>query len=212
MENLENKALNSYRIAPRLYIRYVDDLFLIWDSLQGDYRDFLAHLNNQNKAIKLTVEEESKEGTLPFLDILVQRPVVSPKKDLCKAYSISVYRKPTNSHRYLHFRSAVPKSLKKNTLRGTWLKAQRLLKRHPESLREELKYMRNAFTSARNAYPRKVIDNWLANFQTELNANPEILRLPNKTERKKPKPTPDESQALSTCKNKKDERNGRIEE
>ncbi len=179
MENLENQVLRSYLIAPRLYIRYVDDILIVWDISLGDFRLFLDHYNAQHQDINLTVEEE-KDGQLPFLDVLIQRPVVSTNGKGRREYSLSVYRKPTHSHRYLHFRSAVPKSLKKNTLRALWLRAQRLLKRHKRPLQEELKYLRDTFICSRNAYPIEVVDKWLASFQMELDQKPEILRLPNK--------------------------------
>ncbi len=70
MENLEDQALKTFPISPRLYVRFVDDLFLIWDSSKGDFREFLQHMNMQNEEINLTCEEEV-DASLPFLDLMV---------------------------------------------------------------------------------------------------------------------------------------------
>ncbi len=77
MEHFEDQALKTYPISPRMYLRFVDDLFLIWDSSKGDFKEFLNHLNNQNDQINLTFEEEA-DASLPFLDLMIRRPVVSP--------------------------------------------------------------------------------------------------------------------------------------
>ena len=67
---------------------------VIWPHGEPLFRDFLAHLNNQHPSIRFTMEiEENKR--LPFLDVQVFR-----KPDGSLGHS--VYRKKTDTNRYLH--------------------------------------------------------------------------------------------------------------
>ena len=73
MENLESKALDSAAqlgIAPRLWKRYVDDVFSL--SKRQNVDAFLQHLNDQDGNIRFTTEAEVEHG-LPFLDVAVTR-------------------------------------------------------------------------------------------------------------------------------------------
>ena len=74
------------------WLRYVDDIFLIWpDNL--DFDTFFHRLNNLHPTIKFKFEWEVN-GTLPFLDIKVHKTSSEPQ--------FSIYRKPTNSCAYIH--------------------------------------------------------------------------------------------------------------
>ena len=74
MEFLEQKALTTSpeEYKPRLWKRYVDDILEVLkrDTVEG----FTEHLNgiDETGSIKFTYEME-REGSLPFLDILVTR-------------------------------------------------------------------------------------------------------------------------------------------
>ena len=58
------------------------------------------YLNSIDPHIKFTVEQPNAEGAIPFLDTLLQ-----PKGE---DISVSVYRKPTHTDRYLDFNSSHP--------------------------------------------------------------------------------------------------------
>ncbi len=117
MEEFEEKALATFRRPPKIWKRYVDDTFVIISKYAA--RTFLAHLNSQNPAIKFTAEYESSEDTLPFLDCLVIR---CPDGHL----NTTVYRKPTNTGRYMQFNSSHSLSTKKGFINGLFLRAQRI--------------------------------------------------------------------------------------
>ncbi|XP_013149673.1 PREDICTED: uncharacterized protein LOC106111990 [Papilio polytes] len=91
MENFEEKALNCAPIRPRYWLRYVDDVFAIV-SKRG-VGQLLDHLNEMHPRIRFTTEEE-KDGTLPFLDVLV-------KRESSGSLVHTVFRKPTHTDRYL---------------------------------------------------------------------------------------------------------------
>ncbi len=173
MEDLEEAALSQCPVRPLLYKRYVDDVVIVWDRLFGSYTVLLEILNQQHPNIIMTAEEELN-GRLPFLDVMITRPdtVVG------RQYSLAVYRKETHSDRYIHFKSSHPFSIKKNVFRGLLLRAHRILRNHPESLRVEVAHLIRAFTSPFNAYPEVVIRRWHRAFVRDLENKPTMLNLP----------------------------------
>ncbi len=59
MEELEFKVLTTSLILPKIYFRYVDDVFVVWDEGKGESEDFLQELNQQDPNINLTQEKET---------------------------------------------------------------------------------------------------------------------------------------------------------
>ena len=90
MESFETAAIESASQPPSLWLRYVDDTFVIWPHGQHNLDNFLSHLNSRAPSIEFTMEVE-KDGELPFLDVLVRRQH--------NGLATSVYRKPTHTDR-----------------------------------------------------------------------------------------------------------------
>ena len=87
MEEFEVQALQSFPNPPSIWLRFVDDTFVI---NKAEYsQDLLQHINNQDPHIQFTVEP-TQQGSLPFLDTLV---TIQPDNTL----TTSVYRKPTHT-------------------------------------------------------------------------------------------------------------------
>ena len=95
MEEFESETLQEAGSKPRLWLHYEDDTFVIWSHGRDQLENFLFFLNGRHKNIPFTMEAET-DGSIPFLDVLVKNK---------GSLSISVYRKPTNTDRYLHFSS-----------------------------------------------------------------------------------------------------------
>ena len=93
MEHLEERSLNTTALRPKMWIRYVDDTFVIWPHGNAELKEFHRHLNHQNTSIQFTIEEEK----IPFLDVLVRRQG--------NKLQTSVYRKSTHTDRYIQFSS-----------------------------------------------------------------------------------------------------------
>ena len=96
MEYFEEMALESPQLRPKVWKRYIDDTFVIWQHGSPSKQLFLKHLNNQQDSIKFTMEEE-QDNRIAFLDVLVKREGLK--------MSSSVYRKATHTDRYLDFNS-----------------------------------------------------------------------------------------------------------
>ena len=60
----EKWIINSPRLHPTLWYRYVDDTFSMFDS-KGFANEFLKYLNGRHNSIKFTVEFEPAEQ-IPF--------------------------------------------------------------------------------------------------------------------------------------------------
>ena len=65
VEHLEKRALETAPCKPKIWKRFVDDIFAIIRKQNHD--EFLAHLNNQHCSIQFASGQE-KKGRFPFLD------------------------------------------------------------------------------------------------------------------------------------------------
>ena len=72
LESLEETAIRSAPLKPKLWVRYVDDTFVIWPHGPDRLLSFHQHLNKQHPKIQFTVEKE-KYDQLPFLDVRVSK-------------------------------------------------------------------------------------------------------------------------------------------
>lgn len=82
--------LETEGLLPRLWMRYVDDVFAICDKEEAEAT--LMELNSRHGNIKFTMEVEN-EGRLPFLDLIIKRN----DESLC----FEIYRKPTHTQRLI---------------------------------------------------------------------------------------------------------------
>jgi hypothetical protein len=94
MDFFETTALENAAYKPSMWLRYVDDTFVVWRHGREKLEEFHQFLNQIDEAIQFTKEVECG-GKLPFLDVLISR-----RED--GSLGNSVYRKPTNTNRYLH--------------------------------------------------------------------------------------------------------------
>ncbi|XP_023713370.1 uncharacterized protein LOC111867609 [Cryptotermes secundus] len=99
IENFEKSSLQSAQHKPSLWLRYIDDTFVVWPHGPEWLQDFLSHLNSLRPSIQFTMEIES-ESAIAFLDVVALRREAT--------VATKVYRKPTHTYRYLNFNSNHP--------------------------------------------------------------------------------------------------------
>ena len=98
-----------------LYLRFIDDIFMIWTKSEKDLIEFLNELNTKHTSIKF----EFKYSTL--------------------------YKKPTDRQNYLHSKSEHPYSLKKSIAYSQALRIKRIcstqneFEKHSSNLLQQLK-------------------------------------------------------------------------
>ena len=95
MEYFEEMALGSTSLKSSMWLRYVDDAFILWPH-QEDVQILLDHVNSIRPSVQFTMEKE-QDNKLPFLDVLVTRTE--------QGFRSSVYHKPTLTGRYFNFNS-----------------------------------------------------------------------------------------------------------
>ena len=133
MENFEVRAITSASHPPSVWMRYVDDTFVVIEKDRA--QQFTDHINSLDPHIKFTNDPE-KEGTLPFLDTLVKRQADGSVK-------VSVYRKPTHTDQYLSFESHHPLEHKLSVIRTLFHRADTVVT-DPEDQLSEKEHVKSA--------------------------------------------------------------------
>ena len=106
MQSLETTAITTADHPPKIWERYLDDVFSIIH--KAYLQELLEHINNLHPQTQFTKEEESN-SSLPFLDTLVQR-------NHDKSISVKIYRKPTHTNQYLKYTPHNPTSAKQSVI------------------------------------------------------------------------------------------------
>ena len=96
MKDFEMTALSTADFQLKVWFRYVDDTFVIWQPGSDNLQVFLQHLNGLHERIEFIFDTETS-GCLPFFDVMVERKG--------NKLSMDMYRKPTHNGAYLHNRS-----------------------------------------------------------------------------------------------------------
>ena len=109
LAKFEHDALNNTPYQPPTWLRFLDDIFVIWTEGSDKLKIFVDYLNNLHPTIKFTCSHSLTN--VPFLDVMV-----SLKDGLIHT---DLYTKPTDKHQYLlisschptHTKRAIPYSL-----------------------------------------------------------------------------------------------------
>ena len=145
MFHLETTVLKSTIESAIMYIRYVDDIFLIIPK-HANASAILIGVNQVDDNIKFTLEEEI-ERELPFLDVLM-------KWEEDGSIRRSIYRKTSYTGQYLHFQSSVPRAQKRNLVSNLANRIRKICS--PCMLQTELDSLKEFLIL--NGYPEKFID------------------------------------------------------
>lgn len=144
------------QFKPKFYRRYVDDVFLLFDS-RDHVKKFLRYLNSRHANIKFTYEEEEND-TLSFLDVNIMRENGK--------FTTSVFRKKTFSGVYLNFFSYLPIEYKKGLISTLLFRTFTLCSDY-HKIHEEISRLKTIWQ--KNRFPlyfidrciKKVLDNLL---------------------------------------------------
>ena len=143
MEYFEEMALGSTSLKPPLWLRYVDDTFILLPH-QEDVQILLDQVNSIWPSIQFIMEKE-QDNNLPFLDVLVACTE--------QGFRSSVYRKPIFTRQYLNFNSYYPYTVKKGIVRGLqqWAKT---INSNTDAYQEEIISLRHNLHH--NNYPEHI--------------------------------------------------------
>ena len=116
-EEVKRKAREAMGKVPRLWLRFVDDIFGIWKGSKEEFQRLVDICNENEERIKVTYEVCEREAI--FLDVKVTR-----KED--GEWKTELYIKPTDRTRYLHKESDHPRHVKEGIAKGQMRRLRRI--------------------------------------------------------------------------------------
>ena len=117
MHYLETNILSNYPKQPKIWLRFIDDIFMIRKEGKLELDKFLEALNSYHQTIKFTHTVDENE--IPFLDTAVYR---SPTNRI----HTRIFHKPTDQKYYLHYHLAHPKNQKGSVTYGLLIRCRRI--------------------------------------------------------------------------------------
>ena len=121
MAQWEREALADWPDPPLLYLRYRDDIFMIWQYSRERLQEFISFLNSRDPSIQLTHEVSSESQD--YLDITVFK---GPSLQTSGHLDTKVYFKPTDTHQLLHRLSFHPPHTFQGLVKSQFLRFWRL--------------------------------------------------------------------------------------
>ena len=128
MADFEERFVYTYHTQPKLWGRFIDDIFMIWDSGEAELMDFIKHLNSVHDSIKFT--HEISKNAIPFLDTVVKIHNGTLTTDL--------HNKDTDAHNYLHYCSSHPSHCKRGIPFGQFLRLRCICTKEEDFIRHAL--------------------------------------------------------------------------
>ena len=142
-----DSALSGGLRIPSMWVRYVDDILLVWPHSDEELDSFISFINGLRDSICFTKEMEVN-NRISFLDVCILRGTTG--------FTFSVFRKNTHTDRYLHRESSHPRSVFKGLVRSLSNRAQLVCS--PENVEEEKLHVTKALSS--NGYGDAEIERW----------------------------------------------------
>lgn len=116
MAHFENTHVYTYPLQPILWLRFIDDIFMLWTHGVGELQSFHTHLNAAHPTIEFTME--ASDNMVHFLDMWVI------KEDA--QLVTTLYTKPTDAYNFLRFDSAHPLHCRRGIPYGQFLRLRRI--------------------------------------------------------------------------------------
>ena len=120
MGELEKKLIEPGADKIKLWVRYIDDIFVVWQGPQTDFEHFVQQCNKLHPTIKFT--SECSETEINFLDMTIHKGTNFQTKH---TLDIKMYTKPTNTQAYVHASSFHPGGVGKSIALGESYRALR---------------------------------------------------------------------------------------
>lgn len=147
MANLEQNFLDTQEQKPLMWLRYIDDIWMVWQHSLKNLKLFLTKLNQFHDSIKFTWEISHSEATI--LDITLQK---GPRFNQTGILDIKTHFKETNKFQYLHYSSNHTEHVKQAIVTGEsyrFLRSNSSIKWYHQTIRKHIKNLQ------RRGYPRK---------------------------------------------------------
>jgi hypothetical protein len=144
------RFLRTQTKQPLLLSRYIDDIFLVWTDTKEDLEQFLADLNNFNRAIHYTNSQSC--SSVDFLDLTIYKGHLFPFTNILDT---KTYQKPQNLYQYLHYSSCHQPAVYKSIISGELVRYARTntCEASYEVMKTQFKHRLLA-----RGYPKKLIE------------------------------------------------------
>lgn len=145
MDSFENRHVYPYSPKPRLWLRFIDDILMVWDDGIEELDKFIPYLNTRHPNIKFS--EEISKVEVSFLDILISKgPTGKLRTDL--------FSKATDANNYLHYTSAHTKPCRDGIPFGQFLRIKRICSDNNDFLN---RCIEKALHMKRRGYPVELL-------------------------------------------------------
>jgi hypothetical protein len=158
MANLEKNVLSENEIRPNLYLRYVDDIFVVTKDLE-QLESLRCKLEN-NSVLKFT--HEIGHNKLPFLDVDIETKNGK--------FETKVHTKTTNAGECLNYLSECPNKYKSGVIFSLINRAYKVSS-NQQALDNEIKRLKQLFTN--NNYPMKFVNEQISKFLNKKTKSPQ---------------------------------------
>lgn len=135
----------------KLYMRYVDDTFIILNGKERDVQEFVNFTNKLHHKIKFTHEKE-KNFELPFLDVKVIKQRTK--------YETTIFKKETHTGQLLHWHSCQARKYKTGLIKTLTFRAISICS-SKQLLDEQCDLIEK--TMIQNGYPRGLVKRKIKN-------------------------------------------------
>ena len=119
MDRMERRLLSQAQVKPYIWLRYIDDVFMVWTGTELELEEFLNYINEAHDTIKFTWDWSRER--INYLDVQVINNNGRIETDL--------YIKPTDKHQYLYHTSCHPRMCKESIPYAQALRLRRICSR-----------------------------------------------------------------------------------
>ena len=116
MTSFEQTFIDNSALTPLFYVRYIDDIFMIWTHESEELEQFTTRANSTHPSIKFTTEISFT--SIPFHDVLVSVTETGIRT--------SLYRTPTDRPTYHMHCSFHPHHIKSSIVFSQLLRLKRI--------------------------------------------------------------------------------------
>lgn len=137
---------------PSLWLRFLDDVLMIWEHQSVTMQPFVTHLNSLHPSIQFAITVG--DTSVDFLDLKLFK---GNRFSSLGMFDIAPYSKPSHTHQYLHYTSCHPPHTFRGIVRGETIR----LLRHSSNVRiygNAIKLMIERFVS--RGYPLRLLHLW----------------------------------------------------
>jgi hypothetical protein len=142
------------------YVRYIDDIFLVFKGAKADLQSLLNKLNSSFEPFKIGWNVSSPSTPIPFLDVeFFFEQGFGPV-----GVQSRVYRKKMNKHQYIPWSSAHPQSVKKAFIKAEMTRFM-IISSQERLFEERVTEFMEALV--RRGYPGEVLKSWFKQVKYE---------------------------------------------